>query len=1375
MRFGFVVASLFAVGTEDILQRPLAALEDIGAGLPLRLAGFVDGDNGERVGKQRLRLLEDADLHPLDESRVVGVGTEAHDVGGLRAARLADRDRGRIGGDAQSRLPIQVVEVEADLRVVQRDVGAALDVRGAAPRIVDRLAVDGDPHHVELVGTLRLKLTGDRRDVDTLVVVERQRLVVDGLNTHERSVALEEPGVHDVVGLDVAAPFVLGLGLRQLRILEKRLHRAPRACRGKTDVVPVDRRGAALQAFVRGVPDEPQARVGAVRDLGERALQGRRVAGGNDRYAVFELESGDRTPRRFVHLGHINVADTTPPLNDAPPNVDLEWTIGLDTSPATTGAAIGTDACDPNPAVVFTDVRTPGACNGDFSIVRTWTVIDECGNSATAVQDIDVADTTPPDITCPVDVVLDCGDSTDPVETGEALTSDTCDPNPVLGHSDDVMGSCGGSTQTIDRTWTSTDECGNSASCVQEIVSLPSCLRPREPLPLGICQLPDGENAYVSELDSDQSAEFFTPTVDFEITVLRWWGVYFQPLGGDCGPGPGDAFEVTYYLDAGGVPGAVHAGPFPIDDADLVKCSTGETLHVGPGITLGEWQYEAPIPPVHFDAGVSYWVEIANDTSGDPCGWRWSTAAPGDDFAHNTFGGPVEDDLAFCFNTIRRTCRSAGYYSTHSHDEKDGSQNVTQDLLDAAHCIEVCDEVISTTNVDDANSAIEGLCVKVQGTDERQLARQLIALGLNCIASGYGPDCEGWPGVEQLFEDCNMKCEPQSQPWGITVGECIDMVSCINEGGDPFSQPGSCFTGTCSDNGRPCSDRDRSNCTSPTLARCLEDLDGCHAEEICNPGVGVCVPPGTSADPSNCKRARASACTILEVGRTTESRCTDGIQLPEEDCVLLDGGAFSPVTEDITPCAPAKDEWQFEVRAGETVEIGADTVDAGTAADLRFSVFCDTGDFLVADDEQPCTFPPPFFACPLGSFVASADGLCQVTVDVFDSVCSSEATANYELSVTRDGAHAPLLLTGDDIVPPGLSAPALQELTAAGLDQYVGDFTPLTSDPLADGWTRHTFDTDGGSGPVCVAGTPFTTFTKPGDPNKVLVFLQGGGACWQDFYFCSILADTNPPPLAGPVSGIWIDTVDNPFAGWSVVYVSYCDGSVFTGDNDVVDANFPFGPVRFHRGVRNLTAALDLADATFPGATEVVIAGSAAGGTGASTFAPLLARFVFGNAVDLSVFGDASKLTPINLGELGAIASRAADWDFGKFFPASCAGCSDTGQTTAILDWRLSKDLTVRDAYYVTDGDATNRFFLNVPTQAAYRTLVLTEHGLLNAAYPTRYKRLVRSGDDEHTVLQLSTFYTGDGDGVPIHQWTADFVTDAPGWVDIVEDFVPIP
>lgn len=356
----------------------------------------------------------------------------------------------------------------------------------------------------------------------------------------------------------------------------------------------------------------------------------------------------------------------------------------------------------------------------------------------------------------------------------------------------------------------------------------------------------------------------------------------------------------------------------------------------------------------------------------------------------------------------------------------------------------------------------------------------------------------------------------------------------------------------------------------------------------------------------------------------------------------------------------------------------------------------------------------------------------------------------------------------------GLNPEAAAELRDAGVDKYLGEFTPVASFAVGDGWTKHTFDPDGGDGPICIAGTPYSVFTRQGNPSRLLIFEQGGGACWQNFYFCNILAENQEPTLL-PRDGIWdFDSQDNPFADYSIVYMPYCDGSAFLGDNDVIDASFPFGPIRFHRGLRNQSAGMDVAKMMFPYASSITIAGSSAGGVGAAGFAPFLARFLFGNTKEITVFNDAGPVA-INLADVGAIAARAADWAFRQFFPASCTSCMDVGQGTELIKWRLDNDRTIRDAFYETDGDATNRFFLNVSTQALYRSLIVDEHGQINMLHPDRYKRFIVSGDDSHTALQTPLFYSQDANGVLLNEWTADFLVPNPFWVDIVEEFVAVP
>jgi hypothetical protein len=342
--------------------------------------------------------------------------------------------------------------------------------------------------------------------------------------------------------------------------------------------------------------------------------------------------------------------------------------------------------------------------------------------------------------------------------------------------------------------------------------------------------------------------------------------------------------------------------------------------------------------------------------------------------------------------------------------------------------------------------------------------------------------------------------------------------------------------------------------------------------------------------------------------------------------------------------------------------------------------------------------------------------------------------------------------------PFGLTTEAFIELQEAGVNKYLGEFTPASSTDVGDGWTKHTFDPDGGNGPICIAGTPFSAFTRAGNPSKLLIFEQGGGACWQDFYNCNVLSEDQEPPA--PRAGIWdFDSPDNPFADYSIVYMPYCDGSVFSGDNDVFDLawqafiegelGLPPGtgpPIRFHRGLRNQSAGMDLARATFPNARRITVAGSSAGGVGVAGFAPFLVRFLYGNTAMLTVFNDAGPVT-VNL---------------------------DAVDDIAVIQWRLDNDRTIREAFYETDGDLTNRFFLDLLFDpAGFRDLVVTEHGLLNAAHPNRYKRFIVAGDTSHTALQTPLFYSQTADGVPLNEWTDDFLVPRPFWVDIVEDAIP--
>lgn len=163
----------------------------------------------------------------------------------------------------------------------------------------------------------------------------------------------------------------------------------------------------------------------------------------------------------------ITVSNHAVPALTIPSSVTVNC--GDSTDPSATGAATGSAACDSTPDITFADSTAPGACPGESVITRTWTITDDCGNTASAPQTITVADTTPPTLTLPADANVDCGDSTDPADTGAATATDACSGVQSISHSDvTVPGACTAS-YTIQRTWTAADCHGNPASAVQLI------------------------------------------------------------------------------------------------------------------------------------------------------------------------------------------------------------------------------------------------------------------------------------------------------------------------------------------------------------------------------------------------------------------------------------------------------------------------------------------------------------------------------------------------------------------------------------------------------------------------------------------------------------------------------------------------------------------------------------------------------------------------------------------------------------------------------------------------------------------------------------------------------------------------------------------
>jgi len=164
----------------------------------------------------------------------------------------------------------------------------------------------------------------------------------------------------------------------------------------------------------------------------------------------------------------ITVTDTHGPVVVCPADTAVDC--AATTQPAGTGSPTVSDDCSGVASVSFSDVITPGSCAGNYVITRTWSAVDGCGNASnTCNQTITVTDLTGPTISCPADVGVDCAATTQPAGTGTATAVDDCSGVASISFSDAVAaGSCAGN-YVITRTWTATDNCGNSSSCDQVI------------------------------------------------------------------------------------------------------------------------------------------------------------------------------------------------------------------------------------------------------------------------------------------------------------------------------------------------------------------------------------------------------------------------------------------------------------------------------------------------------------------------------------------------------------------------------------------------------------------------------------------------------------------------------------------------------------------------------------------------------------------------------------------------------------------------------------------------------------------------------------------------------------------------------------------
>ena len=349
------------------------------------------------------------------------------------------------------------------------------------------------------------------------------------------------------------------------------------------------------------------------------------------------------------------------------------------------------------------------------------------------------------------------------------------------------------------------------------------------------------------------------------------------------------------------------------------------------------------------------------------------------------------------------------------------------------------------------------------------------------------------------------------------------------------------------------------------------------------------------------------------------------------------------------------------------------------------------------------------------------------------------------------------------VVSPGLDDTEFQPVSPVGPISYEG----RTLNP------RCGFDND----------SDYHFFVKRGSVNKLVVYYQGGGACWENLTcgipVCKDGADPvsdDPDNFPGGFGDL--DNPANPFKDWNSVFVTYCTCDIHFGDADQVYSGL-FGDIAIsHRGFENAKVVEKFAREHFLNPEMVFVTGSSAGGYGALFHAPFLHDVWPASAI--RVLGDASN------GVITAdfLQNEFENWNFKANIPDDIPGVLESidggegmvGYVEAVADFYGQTNW----AHYTTSYDGSfggQSGFYNVmlnnnqPLAAlswwnascSFNDVMVEQATETFARVPGNYRYFIGTGS-QHTMWGNSKVYSDQsgGESQTIVDWVDDMLAYAP-------------
>lgn len=340
-------------------------------------------------------------------------------------------------------------------------------------------------------------------------------------------------------------------------------------------------------------------------------------------------------------------------------------------------------------------------------------------------------------------------------------------------------------------------------------------------------------------------------------------------------------------------------------------------------------------------------------------------------------------------------------------------------------------------------------------------------------------------------------------------------------------------------------------------------------------------------------------------------------------------------------------------------------------------------------------------------------------------------------------------------VPTAVNTPAVD-----AEEQTYADFSGLEP-----GWNA----ISPGGETICTDGSEYRFFVKQGEPDKLMFYLEGGGACWdgancdpdlQPSYQIN-LAATDPANAHGILA---FDHPENPFSDYTIVYAPYCSADVHLGDSvqthmaPAIEGHATHEVNIQHRGLVNATAAMQWAFDHMLVPRQIFVTGSSAGSIPSPFYALEMARQY--PRADVVQLGDASNgyrgfanFTPY---DVWATDEVLADMDYISTVPA------DEFSFHHLYIGAAQERPDIRFASYDNAEDDVQKQFLALGGTPTDSLLPLLETNLneISAAIPEF--RYYVAGGTMHTILLRPEVYSYEVAGVRFVDWLTALAAGEP-------------